>query len=453
MSRWMETALLAILGIFVVVFMTMAWKSAGGPEAVPGGAAQLAVISPHWEGIRYEFEHAFEQHWNGTHPENPVDLTWLSPGGTSQIVRFIESEFTKNPDGIGVDVIFGGGVAPYEYFKEKGFFERIVLPQDTMAQIPPVIGGVRMYDIEHRWFGAAISGFGIVCNHRVLQIINRSAPRTWEDLANPIYMDWIASGDPRSSGSVHMLYEVILQAYEFEKGYQILCGMAGNIRAFDEGGNATPRAVGMGEAAAGGSIDFYAAEQVDAYGPQNIGFSMPRDLSVLSADPIAVLKGAPNHEHATAFVQFVMSEEGQKLWYVTKGKPGGPVMFGLNRYPVLKNLYDAGLPTAVSGNPYEFRTELRFDADKSSARWRILNDLLKATIFDVHSELRSAWRIVGPAGDTDLLKKFGECPVKEEDLAELARTKWRNPATRAAVMTEWTLFAKEKFRTIRKGVQ
>jgi ABC-type Fe3+ transport system substrate-binding protein len=447
-SRWIENALLALLAFIVILFVTRAWHATKGLPPSADNPATLTVISPHWEGIRYEFKRAFEASWNTKHPEQPVVLVWLAPGGASQITRFIESEFVKHPSGIGVDVFFGGGTTPHEYLNQKGLLDPINLPAEITSAIPVSISGIPMYDPELRWFGAAISGFGIVFNKQVLKFKDLAPPRDWQDLSNPSYIDWIASGDPRSSGSVHTLYEVILQAYGFEKGYSIICGMAGNVRAFDEGGNATPRAVGLGEACAGGSIDFYAFEQVQAYGAENIGFVMPENLTVLNADPISILKGAPNRELAIAFVQFVLSEEGQKLWYVRKDSPGGPVMFGLNRYPVRTDLYDKDLPTAVVGNPYKFRTTLVFDNQKSQARSQVLDDLFKATIFDVHSELRKAWRIVGPSGDGELLKTFGSSPVTEEALLELAKSTWSDPAEKARIMREWTAFASDKFRKL-----
>ena len=447
MSRWTENAILAVLGLVVLLFITRAW-SGGRHTPSPRGATVLTIVSPHWEGIRYEFKRGFEAWWNENNPAVPVSIEWLTPGGTSQIVRFIESEYAKRPDGIGIDVLFGGGVPPYEYLNSRGFLEKASLPQEILGGIRPAIGGVRLYEIEHRWFGAALSGFGIVFNRQVLRRLDLTPPRTWEDLADPRYIDWVASGHPASSGSVHMLYEVILQAYGFDKGYSIICGMAGNVRAFDEGGNATPRAIGLGEAALGGAIDFYAFEQVDAFGEDNIGFIMPQNLSVISPDPIAVMKGAPNPELASAFLRFVLGESGQKLWYIKKGEPDGPVLFGLNRFPVLTELYERFLPTAVSGNPYSFSSRLDFNYDKSSRRWNILNDLLQATVFDVHHALRSAWRIVGPSGDTALLHQFVRSPVTEDELTTLAATKWKIPAERARIMRQWSQSASSKFRSI-----
>lgn len=441
--------MLVACGALVLWFTLAAFMNR--PARPAGKAVELVVISPHWEGIKYEFANAFEARWNREHPEQAVRIVWRDVGGTSQIVRVLENDYEKTPGGVGIDILFGGGTTPYEKLKELGILERVALPADVLERLPKEVAGVPLYDSEWCYFGAAISGFGIVYNRKVLEFLRLPAPRTWQDMANSRYIDWVASGDPTKSGSVHMLYEIILQAYGFERGYATMCAIAGNVRAFDEGGNATPRAVGLGDAALGGAIDFYAWEQVDAFGRECVDFILPSGLTVVNADPIAVLKGAPHRDIAGAFILFVLSEAGQKLWYLKKGAPGGPTLYGLNRLPVLKELYGLGLPTAVAGNPFEFRAGFRYDPQKGSLRWRITNDLFKATIMDVHAALRAAWRIVGPSGDARLLAEFGRPPVSEERLLELAAGPWNSASARAEYMAEWTRFAHAKFERLVAG--
>lgn len=448
MARHVQTAVLVICGVFVLWFTVAAFMNrAPEPEQV---GEELVIVSPHWEGIRYEFGRAFEKKWNTEHPERKVRIVWQDVGGgTSTIVRVLESEYKRPGEGggIGRDIIFGGGTTPYEALKEKGILDRIAVPSGTLSEIPKEVAGIPTYDRDGYYFGAALSGFGIVYNRKVLERLDLSEPRTWEDMANARYMDWVASGDPTQSGSVHMFYEIILQAYGFERGYAMICGIAGNVRAFDEGGNATPRAVGMGEAALGGAIDFYAWEQVAQYGRENVNFVLPEGLTVVNADPIGILKGAPHRDIAGAFVLFVLSEEGQKLWYLKKGAAGGPALYGLNRFPVLARLYNQELPTAVSGNPFNFKAGFRFDPDKGGRRWNLFNDLFQATIMDVHDDLRAAWRIVGPSGDAKVLAEYGRPPVSEDALFDFDR-KRRDAKRREKYMREWRAFAQGKFRSL-----
>ena len=54
-----------------------------------------------------------------------------------------------------------------------------------------------------------------------------------------------------------------------------------------------------------------------------------------------MLRGAPHPEIALAFIEFVLSPDGQKLWNYRVGTPGGPEKFALRRLPVRKDFYVA----------------------------------------------------------------------------------------------------------------
>src|SRR5262249_52509893 len=67
----------------------------------------LVLVSPHWEGIQREFETAFKSHYL-RETGRTVELEWMDAGGTSEVLRFIRSEFKAKPTGIGIDIFFGG---------------------------------------------------------------------------------------------------------------------------------------------------------------------------------------------------------------------------------------------------------------------------------------------------------------------------------------------------------
>jgi iron(III) transport system substrate-binding protein len=93
-------------------------------------------------------------------------------------------------------------------------------------------------------------------------------------------------------------------------------------------------------------IDFYgrsAEEDVrKADGTSRVGFIAPLGGTSISVDPIGLLRGAPDPEIATAFIEFVLGEPGQKLWSFRVGEPGGPHQHALRRLPVRHDLYTAG---------------------------------------------------------------------------------------------------------------
>lgn len=417
------------------------------PFSAASAADRLVLISPHWEGIRYEFERGFKERYR-RETGRTVVLEWMDVGGTSEALRFLRSEFKNKPAGAGIDIFFGGGLDPYLALKEAKLLAPYVVPQGLLEKIPPRLGGVPLYDPDHAWYGATLSGFGIIYNKAVLKLIDLPVVTTWEGLASPELFSWVGSSDPRKSGSVHMAYEIILQAYGWKKGWDIITGLAANVRNFTGAASQVPKDVAIGEVAYGLAIDFYAWAQVDETGADKIGFVMPDNLTIINPDCLAILKGAPNREAAEAFVRFVMSEEGQKLWILAKGAPEGPERFQLNRFSVLPSLYDLRPEiTAVKLNPFAWRSDFVFDAKMGADRWAIVNDLIGALVIDQKDLLNQAWRAASAGGFTeDERQRLAAMPVTEAEALELARTRWQDAAFRNQKLNEWTLFARAKYQ-------
>src|SRR5207342_1960402 len=59
------------------------------------GDPVLVIISPHHEAIRYEFERGFSR-WHRQHHGAPVRIDWRNIGGTTEILRYLSSEFAAS---------------------------------------------------------------------------------------------------------------------------------------------------------------------------------------------------------------------------------------------------------------------------------------------------------------------------------------------------------------------
>ena len=407
---------------------------------------RLVLLSPHWKGIEDEFERAFKAHYL-RETGRTVDLEWLDVGGTSEVLRFIRSEFSNKPEGIGIDILFGGGVEPYLALKKEKLLFPYALPQELLKNIPQQLGGVPLYDPDYTWYGATLAGFGIVYNKVVLKLVKLPTITTWEGLAAPPAFGWVGSSDPRKSGSVHMMYEIILQAYGWDKGWRIITGMGANARNFTNSASQIPKDVAIGEVAYGLAIDFYAWAQVNEAGADKIGFVMPENLTIINPDGIAILKAAPNLSVAEAFVRFVMSPDGQKLWLLAKGSPGGPVNYQLNRFSVLPSLYDdSPQRTAVKLNPFSWRSNFTFDETLSSVRYGIVNDLIGVMIIDCKDLLTQAWkRSLARGLPEEEWQKLTAMPITAAEALDLAKNRWSDPAFRNQKLNEWSQFAREKY--------
>jgi hypothetical protein len=291
--------------------------------------------------------------------------------------------------------------------------------------------------------------------HReVLERLGLPAPRTWADLASPVYFDrkigWVGAADPRHSGSVHMIYENILQAYGWESGFRILARMAANARDFVRESAAVPRQVQIGEVACAPVIEFYAFSLITREGPEKVGFVLPEGLTVIGPDSVAIVRGAPNLPVAQGFLRFLLSEEGQRVWLLRPGVRGGPERYELGRLSVMPQLYDLpGEQLAVSLNPFRTASVLEYDGRLASRRWNALNDLLGAVLIDSHADLQHAWAaVLGLEEHDDLVAELTDPPCGEAELASLAEPMRQSPRLRNQTISGWMTAARQRYRAV-----
>jgi ABC-type Fe3+ transport system substrate-binding protein len=447
------------LGIILSVLYVLILAASGIIGTVSAEPdVQLVVISPHWEGITNEFETTFKVYYQANYGEI-VDIEWIDVGGTSDVIKYVDSQYESTPEGIGIDIWWGGGVDPFIEQAEKGTLVPYQVDESILSKIPSDLGGVPMYDEEYRWYGSALSGFGIVYNKALLELEGLPTPETWEDLTDPRCEGWVGSADPRHSGSTHMAYEIILQAYGWEEGMKISTLLGANVKTWPGSSSAVPKSVGAGDIAYGLAIDQYAWSEVAKVGADKIGYVMPEGLTVINPDSIAILKGAPNLEVAKRFVTFTLSDEAQKLWMLPVGAEGGPQEYLLTRLSVIPSLYGelAGV-SIVPVNPFEVESTLDYNATLGSLRYSFVNDLIGSTMIDTHEELVAAWEDViaienalDEAGVTSLKidqakDKLGEVPITLEESLEAAGN-WSDATLRNRYISEWHVFALGKYES------
>ncbi|MCY3550706.1 MAG: extracellular solute-binding protein [Candidatus Poribacteria bacterium] len=415
---------------------------------------ELIIISPHPEGIEAEFGKNFEQ-WYKAQTGRTVKTDWRDVGGTSSNYRFIESEFKRVPEGINIDIFFGGGTDNYLRLSNNGWLHAYKLPEAQLEQMTQSFQGIPLYDAEHQWYGAALSSFGIMYNEQLREMLQLPKASGWQDLGDSALLGRIGAADPRESGSAHMVYEIILQTLGWEEGFSLLTKIGANVRGFSAGANAIPTDVVAGQAIYGLAIDFYAYGQIAVVGADKIKYVVPADGTVITADPIAILKGAPNLPVAQKFLEFVLSEDAQKLWMLRDTDPEGPEWKGgLNRASVLPALYDELGERCIVPNPFSTAGNLfLYNSDKGSTRWDIVNGLFGVLIIDSHKDLVNAWKAIrkckDPAKREAAIAALTKMPITEEEAMEMAVSTWENPTVRNQKRKEWGQFAKDKFKEAR----
>jgi ABC-type Fe3+ transport system substrate-binding protein len=553
---------LSIVGILLAAVLIAPF--ALRPDSEQGGlnlgksVERLVIITPHNESIQSEFARAFATHMKEKH-ERTAFIDWRQPGGTSEIAKFLQSEyasrfeqhwkkktglpfssaarngwtdgkldaevekaiqrgllsnlhlldgddseqislaaralFLQSDIGVGIDLFFGGGA--YDFGKQaflgnlvsldtSGKFGPAALAKEkpewfSAEAIPAEVSGEPFRDDAYRWVGTVLSAFGICYNKDVVERLGMpGGPRKWEALADPRLQGQIALADPTKSGSTTKAFEMLIQERiqrlinekglteqeAVRKGWndsmQLILKISANSRYFTDSAAKVPRDVAQGDAAAGMCIDFYGRTFNEIYlndmGESHVHFVMPRAGSSISADPIGMMRGAPNPELAHRFVEFLLSLEGQKVWNFRPGAPGGPRRFALRRPPIRKDFYTAENRAHMADpdvNLFELAEGFSYRNDWTGHLFASLRFVIKCACIDPHDELQEAWsHLINDDLPTDGMAAFEniEAISYNRVLNEIAPVlKTRNKVAEVALARRLSNSFRNQYETISAG--
>jgi phosphoglycerate transport regulatory protein PgtC len=353
--------------------MLLATLAAG---AVPGPAdaqtREVVVLTSFPKELFEAYKAAFEA-------KTPGVKVVVKQQQTNAAVTYLR-ETRNRPE---ADIFWVSAVDAFQTLKGDGLLEKVTPGKDLLARIPPRIGSFPLHDPDGYYLGFAVSGYGLMWNTRYLTLHKLPAPREWTDLADPRYHGHLIISAPSRSGTTHLTVEVILQAYGWDKGWALLTQMGGNMGSITERSFGVPEAVISGQYGIGVVIDFFGLSAIASGHP--VDFAYPALTSVVPAS-VAVVKGGPNPANARAFVEFLLSDEGQLRLFSPE----------IGRLPVVPALYDR----APKGYPNPFVMKLggvAFDDKLSSARRNVVNALFDQVITFRHAELKAAWGAIHAA--------------------------------------------------------
>ena len=445
--------LLVLTLLFSIVAIPLALQT-GETSEKQTEQRQLKILTPHNETIRREFGEAFTRYYKEETGEQ-IYVNWLTPGGTSEIRRVLDSGFAAahvlSKEGPGIDVFFGGGdyifqkqaeMKPSRLVELEVFRTRAELFQE--GNIPSSFTGETYYDVDRKWVGLCLSQFGICYNDDTLKRLNLSPPTEWRDLTAPSYHGQIALADPTKSGSVAKAFEMLLQQElqlastpeeGWRRGMNVIKKIAANARYFTDSATKIPQDVAQGDSAAGFCVDFYGktlSERLRAAdGRSRLQWTAPEGGTSVSVDPVAILAGADEVELAQEFVNFCLSKEGQLLWINRRGSGIGPKHRPLRRFPIRRDLYSEENVKAFSDTedlPYSRKQQFIYKPELTARGFGALRLAIRVMCIDPHHELKEAY-LSRPSGHAlDIFEDIepltyeyvmGELPVILEEKSAL----------------------------------
>jgi len=368
-----------LLVVSLLILSSLAGCVGGGKQ---GEEITLVVLTRHDTTIQMKVRQAFLSS-DIAKKYNIVDIKfkYTTPGDWK---KYIEEG--------AADVAWGGGPTVFDDLFLEGYLQPLDMPellQYIDQHIPKKFAGfptMRTKDGKIYWVGAALSSFGFTVNHDKLLQLGLPQPKKWEDLASEVFAmepPAVGTADPTKSTSNTRIFEIILQAFGWEEGWRILTLMAANARIYDAS-DAVREGVIAGEIAVGTTIDFYGYIAMKAN--PACEYVVPSGQSIVNADPIALVKNTPHKEAAQAFILWVLSPEGQKIWLdpSINRMPINPEVFNTpegKQRSDLKKAYDS--LESVSAIPFNDALALETEVT--------MQYYFKATLVDTHDLLHSVW--------------------------------------------------------------
>ena len=295
--------------LIVVLTLVAAGALAGPASAQPPIEGELTLITPvskfiHDAALKAFADYAKEK-WNVTVKTNAL------PAGTPVAYGRIV-EWKGRPE---ADIFWGGESALFEKLAEQKLLQKLELDKALLDTIPPSIGTpkpIPLKDKDGFWVGTALEPYGLVYHPKKIQRLGIPEPKEWDDLLHPKLKGEVAQCAPTRSSSSNATYEVMLSMYGEDKGWDWLKKLAQNTGHFTARSRDVPTVVAKGEYTAGFAVPSYMAFEEKLAG-FDLKFVAPKNAFV-TPEPMAILAGARNPKAARAFVEFLLTERGQKVF-------------------------------------------------------------------------------------------------------------------------------------------
>lgn len=256
------------------------------------------------------------------HPNVEVEIF---RSGTTEVMAKLAAEFAAGQPR--PDVLFIADAATMEILKAQDRLEPY-----KEAKVDGIPAG--LVDPDRTYFGTKVISTGIIYNKAA-----KLVPTSWSDLAKPELKGQISMPSPLYSGAAAIKFSAV--AARPDLGWTFIEALKTNEASAVRGNGAVLRAVATGEKAYGIIVDFMAFNAKQQGSP--VEFVFPKEGVTVVTEPVAILKTAQNKAAARAFVDFLLSDEGQKLslsqgYFATRtsvGKPAWlPAGSELNLMPV-----------------------------------------------------------------------------------------------------------------------
>ncbi|NRP19523.1 Iron uptake protein A1 [Ensifer adhaerens] len=225
---------------------------------------------------------------------NPgVEVEWVREGTTKLMAKLMAEIEAGNPV---ADVLLIADTVTMQRLKEAGQLLAYKSPEAANYD-------AALYDADGAFYSTKMITTGIIYNTAA-----STKPEGWQDLAKADAKGLVTMPSPLTSGAA-LIHAQTLAGID-GLGWDYYKALAENGATAAGGNGGVLKAVATGEKAYGMIVDFMAIREKAKGAP--VEFVFPAEGVSAVTEPVGILKTAKNPDAAKKFVDFLISEEGQK---------------------------------------------------------------------------------------------------------------------------------------------
>lgn len=283
MVRGMEAMGLLVMGLLV---FGVAW---GGLPGVSAAGTATLYTSESLDKVN-EMKLDFEK-------RNPGVTLNIYRSGTQVVISKLQAEFQA-----------GGTLADMIWMADIDYFEDLAKKDMLLAYLPPEADNV---PAKYKYEGGRFHEIRLIFNTVALNTLQvKTRPASWLDLTDGRYKGKVGVASPFYSGAAFSTLGTHVNMPGI--GWDFYRKLKANGVIIEQSNGTVATKLATGEFHVVSVVDFMIRDAKAAGSP--VDHIWPKEGAILIPTPFCILKGSKNAEAAKAFLRYMYSPDGQRLF-------------------------------------------------------------------------------------------------------------------------------------------
>jgi len=263
--------------------------------AVATGAVQPAAVSGQftlYTSVPQNIASRIEESLKKRHPD--LRMT-IFRAGTGEVVAKLAAE--QKAGAIQADVVWVAEPSTYEEFKKQDLLLKFA-PKDADKL------SAELKDADGFYYAGRLINTVIIYNTQLV----KTPPTGWRDLTKPEFKGKIGLPTPAASGAAVAFVGALSKSSDF--GYGYLAELKANGAVQVQNNTEANTKVAKGELMVASTLDYMIRDLKTQGSPVEVVW--PKEGAIFTPSPIGIVKTSKNVEASKAFVDYLLSQQGQQ---------------------------------------------------------------------------------------------------------------------------------------------